>query len=301
MTSTSAAIQPLESQVGGHPGVLTTENGLLLIKPAVPTEVAFYERLKQDSNLEGLRVFTPTFLGTLELMGKIDETSSTVSEAIVSAEEKEFIVLENLSFPFLKPNILDVKLGTVLHDKNAPPEKAARKQKYARDTTSFETGIRLTAFQVYDNITCQPVHTPKSYGRSLKAAQLSEGIAKFFPCCSPTSQTSDTPSSSSGLPKETLEPILRAIYEEVAEMREVYSSLEIRAVGASLLIIYEADWTRAEQSLRSFGEDKEEDDEEDVDDDDDDEDECNSKRPGPPFVAKLIDFAHTYLAPNEGP
>jgi len=296
----------LKSQVAGHAGISTIENESLLIKPAVPTEVAFYERLKQDSNLEGLRVFTPTFLGTLELMGKIDETSSTVSEAIVSAEEKEFIVLENLSFPFLKPNILDVKLGTVLHDKNAPPEKAARKQKYARDTTSFETGIRLTAFQVYDNITCQPV---QSCGRSLKAAQLGEGIAKFFPLCSPTSQTSDTPSSSSGLPKETLEPILRAIYEEVAEMREVYSSLEIRAVGASLLIIYEADWTRAEQSLRSFSEDNEEDgddiDDDDIDDDDndddDDEDESNSKRPGPPFVAKLIDFAHTYLAPNEGP
>jgi len=218
-------------------------------------------------------------------------------------EEKESIVLENLSFPFLKPNILDLKLGTVLHHKNAPPEKVARKQKFARDTTSFETGMRLTAFQVYDNVTCQPVHTPKSYGKSLKAAQLGEGIAKFFPLCSPTSQTSDTPSSSSGLPKETLEPILRAIYEEVAEMREVYSSLEIRATGASLLIIYEADWTRAEQSLRSFSEDDEEDYDDDIDDDDDDddEDESNSKRPGPPFVAKLIDFAHTDLAPGEGP
>ena len=85
-------------------------------------------------------------------------------------------------------------------------------------------------------------------------------------------------------------------------MREVYSSLEIRAVGASLLIIYEADWARAEQSLRSFSEDNEEEDDDDLDDDeDDDEDESNSKRPGPPFVVKLIDFAHTHLAPGEGP
>ena len=114
------------------------------------------------------------------------------------------------------------------------------------------------------------------------------------------------PSSSSGLPKETLEPILRAIYEEIAEIRRVYSSLEIRMVGASLLIIYEADWTRAEQSLTSFSEEEDEKDEDDdIDDDDDDsdddEDESNSKRPGPPFVVKLIDFAHTRLAPGEGP
>ena len=105
------------------------------------------------------------------------------------------------------------------------------------------------------------------------------------------------PPSSSGLPKETLKPILRAICEEIAEIREIYSSLEIRMVGASLLIIYEADWNRAEQSLIPFNEEEYEKD----DDEDDDEDESNSKRPGPPFVVKLIDFAHTRLAPGEGP
>ena len=117
------------------------------------------------------------------------------------------------------------------------------------------------------------------------------------------------PSSSSGLPKEILEPILRAIYEEIAEIRQVYSSLEIRMVGASLLIIYEADWTRAEQCLTSFSDEEDEKDEDegiydydyDDDDDDDDENENNSKQPGPPFVVKLIDFAHTRLAPGEGP
>ena len=101
------------------------------------------------------------------------------------------------------------------------------------------------------------------------------------------------PSSSSGLSKETLEPILRAIREEIAEIREVFSSLEIRMVGASLLIIYEADWTRAEESLTSFSEDE--------DEKKDEDDESDSIRPGPPFVVKLIDFAHTRLAPGEGP
>ena len=98
MTSTSTTIQPLESQVGGHAGVLTTENGSLMIKPAVPTEHAFYERLQLDSNLEDLRAFTPTFLGTLKLMGKVDEfkTGSAVSESILlesvvaaASEEKD--------------------------------------------------------------------------------------------------------------------------------------------------------------------------------------------------------------------
>jgi len=58
------------------------------------------------------------------------------------------MVLENLSFGFLKPNILDVKLGTVLYDETASPDKVARMEKAARATTSFETGVRLTGFQV---------------------------------------------------------------------------------------------------------------------------------------------------------
>ena len=93
MASTSTIIHPLESQVGGHAGVSTTENGSLLIKPAKPTELAFYQRLQQDSNLENLRVFTPTFLGTLELMGNFDEARSAVSKSIVvesvASEEKD--------------------------------------------------------------------------------------------------------------------------------------------------------------------------------------------------------------------
>ena len=97
MASTSTTIQPLESQVGGHAGVLTTENGSLMIKPAVPTELAFYERLQLDSNLEDLRAFTPTFLGTLKLMGKVDEfkTGSAVLESVLldsvvaASEEKD--------------------------------------------------------------------------------------------------------------------------------------------------------------------------------------------------------------------
>ena len=96
MASTSTTIQPLESQVGGHAGVLTTENGSLMIKPAVPTELAFYERLQLDSNLEDLRAFTPTFLGTLKLTGKVDETGSAVSESVLlesvvaaASEEKD--------------------------------------------------------------------------------------------------------------------------------------------------------------------------------------------------------------------
>ena len=99
--STSIIIHPLESQVGGHAGMGTTENGLF-IKPAAPAELAFYQRLQQDSNLEDLRAFTPTFLGTLNLMGKVDEASSAMSESIVvesvASKDKDESVYSFFSF-----------------------------------------------------------------------------------------------------------------------------------------------------------------------------------------------------------
>lgn len=58
------------------------------------------------------------------------------------------IVLENLSHRFSKPNILDIKLGTKLYDNEATEEKKARMIKTAKETTSLETGVRLTGFQV---------------------------------------------------------------------------------------------------------------------------------------------------------
>lgn len=134
---------------------------------------------------------------------------------------------------------------------------------------------------MYDNSTGLAVNTPKSYGKSIKAIQLSEGVAKFFPVGDATS---------SGLPKETLVAILQGIRAEVQEIRDIFGKLEMRMVGGSLLVIYEADWQKAQEGL------EEEDDEDEDESDDDDEEE---KR-GPPFVVKVIDFAHTILTPGEG-
>ena len=56
--------------------------------------------------------------------------------------------MENLMHGFRKPNILDMKLGTVLYDEDALPDKKERMQNAARRTTSGETGVCLTGFQV---------------------------------------------------------------------------------------------------------------------------------------------------------
>ena len=90
-------VQALASQVGGHAGVMTTEDGSLLIKPALKRELEFYQRLQSDADeaVATLRKFTPKFLGTLTLEGEAKEGSSDggVLEIKPAAERKdEFLV-----------------------------------------------------------------------------------------------------------------------------------------------------------------------------------------------------------------
>lgn len=106
-----------------------------------------------------------------------------------------------------------------------------------------------------------------------------------------------------GLPRRLLLPILSAIKRDVEDIKEAFKEIEMRMVGGSVLIIYEADWERAEEGVKFLEQEaekdgEEEDDEEDDDDDDDDE---GAKKPRAPYIVKLIDFAHTRIKPGEGP
>ncbi|GJE88105.1 inositol polyphosphate kinase family protein [Phanerochaete sordida] len=317
--SRSVSPAPLESQVGGHPGVMTSEDGSLIMKPALPVEVAFYQAVLTDPALDAMRPYIPKFYGTLRLEGQVDEEQSAFgqiaikqeSATAVKDEEKESIVLENLSHAFAKPNILDIKLGTVLYDEDASAEKRQRMEKTARATTSFEAGIRLTGFQVYDTEQNVPVKIPKAYGRALKSADLPDGIAKFFPlatskggAAAPSHLTVPAVSADAGqgtgLPADVLLPILESLRDDVAEIRDVLSGVHVRMVGASLLIVYEADVERAREGVRVWLQGEGDEEEEDEDDEDEDE-EDGKKRPGPPYAVKIIDFAHTRLKPGQGP
>lgn len=155
----------LASQVGGHAGVSTSEDGSLLFKPALAREVSFYQSLTSDPIFASLRPYIPKFYGTLKFEGKVED-GTLVQQPPKDGKDKYLylercweiacvfitaihsIVLENLSNKFLKPNILDIKLGTALYDDEANEEKKARMIQAAKNTTSFETGVRLTGFQV---------------------------------------------------------------------------------------------------------------------------------------------------------
>ncbi|KAI6110866.1 hypothetical protein EDD16DRAFT_1710543 [Pisolithus croceorrhizus] len=178
----------LSSQVGGYSGVQTTEDGALLFKPALPRELEFYQL---------------TYVGAFCLLATISQTTyrdmNSVNDlpAFVQASGRTTtIVLENLTYRFRRPCSLDVKLGTILYEEDAPPEKKERMICTAVSTTSLSTGVRPTGFQVYANDHPDPVLAPKKYGKTSKPEHLPDGIVWFFPSRSPASPTCVPPSIS---------------------------------------------------------------------------------------------------------
>ncbi|KAG2363064.1 hypothetical protein BDR07DRAFT_957941 [Suillus spraguei] len=264
----AAATRRFTAQVGGHAGIQTTEDHSLLFKPAVPCEIDFYKRIAavgDDDQLSKLREWIPKFLGVLKLEGQLKDSNAVGNggdgnvEIVpvggnIAPEDKEHLVLENVAHGFVKPCILDVKLGTVLYDQDATPEKQARATKTAQNTTTGETGVCLTAFRVYGNDSPNPILTPKSYGKSIKKEQLPDGIEMFFPVSSAPYPPSPNPIETSesdvsqpqpGLPPVLLHCVLTRLQADLEELKVTVSNVEMRMVGASILIVYEGDWERA--------------------------------------------------------
>lgn len=153
---------------------------------------------------------------------------------------------------------------------------------------------------MYDHSTGAPVVTPKAYGKSIKPVDLPDGIRRFFPLAANAKKP-----EGQGLPQSLLLPILAGILDELRSIREAFAETEVRLVGGSLLICYEAIWEKVKEGLerqqqkalklRSKEETDGDDDADDEEEDSDDEEDALA------YAVKLIDFAHLKVVPGEGP
>ncbi|KZV94599.1 SAICAR synthase-like protein [Exidia glandulosa HHB12029] len=295
----------LKSQVGGHPGVQNSSDGSLIAKPCLHPELEFYQEIASNPSLAHFKRFVPKFYGTLKLHGKIETPAGgEVDPGHLNIVPS--IVLENISHTFLKPAILDVKLGTVLAEETASDEKKARMDRTARETTSHETGVRLTGFQVYNHDKQDYDVIDKKYGKSIKPDDLPDGMAKFLPVAT---IDDDGAVHGQGLPTPLLVRVIDGLISRMRKIERAFHGLEFRMVGGSALIVYESDVDALEKSFISYLSEEEE--EGYVSDDESDEDETPeegeepvekpSKQADPkPYVIKMIDFAHTHLTPGRG-
>ena len=306
-------------------GTLCDVDGELFIKPCTQTEIAFYE--SSVASHPDFAELMPTYLGSLTLdehqNATIEEqgaallakhTNGTVIEEGTAAliakhtipevvvpiktgkriETNRAVVLENAAHGYIKPNILDVKLGVRLWADDAHQEKKIRFDKVTEETTHKDLGFRIAGmrvwqghgavgkdideegFKIYD----------KNYGRfSIHKENVHEAFRNFIFA------------ESAGIDVELGKLVSQAFLADVKRIQEVLENQESRMFSASLLFVFEGDGAalRAamEEASRSpatlvNGVDSET-----------DEDEEDS---GPKiYSVKVIDFAHAEWTPGQGP
>lgn len=294
----ASALKAFENAAAGHDGVMSDPTGELLIKPCTQAEIDFYQQTLVDH--PELSELMPTFMGTLQLGAPAQAVDATAAhETLEAAKDQRLhgaklttqtaIVLENMEHGFNKPNVLDLKLGSRLYADDTAPEKAARLDKVASETTSGSLNFRIAGMKVWNGQTFDVYD--KFYGRKFNAEDIKDGFATFFS------------GLTTGLRSDEAAELLETVEAEVAKARQLLERRESRMYSASILIVYEGDTAaldqmmggqpktpRLQEKAPTLGEVKKSEEEE--------EDEENEAPTA--YKVKMIDFAHAAWTPGQG-
>ncbi|KAI1330954.1 inositol polyphosphate multikinase [Xylariaceae sp. FL0255] len=245
------------------------------------------------------------------------------------------IALLNASYGFVKPNIMDAKLGVRLWADDAPLQKRQRFDQIAAETTHKDFGFRIAGMHVYkgseDDLELNEDGFKiydKDWGRcTVNGENLVDSCKKFIF------------NETAGIDKELGKLVAGLFAEDLKRVQEVLENEESRMYSSSLLFVFEGhgpalkaavDELRAERaepqaveaskrsvprtigtSLRvDSGIDMGEDDLKFVTEsvaldelEEEDEDYEDSEMSSCPkiYTLKLIDFAHAQWVPGQGP
>ena len=254
----------------------------------------------------------PTFLGTLTLDEQTNGTTIEEAGAALIAKHSipevvvpiktgkriatnSAVVLENAAHGFVKPNILDVKLGVRLWADDAPPEKKARFDKVTEETTHRDLGFRVAGMRVWQGHDTKGKDIDeegykiydKNYGRfSIQKDNVHEAFRDFIF------------TESAGIDEELGKLVAQAFLADVRRIQAVLEAQESRMFSSSLLFVFEGDGA----ALRLVMEEASRSPATLVNGDDENSEEDEDDAIGPKIYAvKVIDFAHAEWTPGMGP
>jgi len=220
----------------------------------------------------------------------------TVPEPVVPGKgprkiaTNQAVVLENAASGFVKPNILDVKLGVRLYADDASPEKKARFDKVTEETTHKDLGFRIAGMRVWqgegavgEGIDDEGYKVyDKNFGRlSVTKDNMLESIESFIF------------SHSAGIDEDLGRLVCQAFLTDCERIQAVMEAQESRMFSASLLFVFEGDGASLRAAMEEASASAP------VVNGNDDEDDEESMGPKI-YAVHIIDFAHATWTPGQG-
>lgn len=251
----------LKRQAAGHEGPLTDPNEMLLFKPSTKQEIKFYEHLATRHAIDNtddisLQDWTPTFLGILQenkeqnkdfdqerVIERLNACSPTSLTSKSQTDGNVYLVMENLLHGYVRPNVLDIKLGHVLWDDAASEEKRIRLDEVSKTSTSGTLGFRICGMNILKNTNVQELHSKyyepeddgyifvnKYYGRELTASNVTDAFDLYF--------------GDNNLSLQNRNDLIHMFSKRLQLFYNTLLNEEVRMISSSLLFIYECDTTR---------------------------------------------------------
>ena len=175
------------------------------------------------------------------------------------------IVLENVASGFVRPNVLDVKLGARLWADDAPPAKRTKLDAVSKETTSSSLGFRIAGMKVWTGVNGETDAGSKTdpydvrhegsegakgeiiekdgykrydkwYGRSFSQENVKEGFESFL-----------AGAKAGSIDRSKF--LARRLADELRRVQQVIESEESRMYSSSVLIVYEGDPTAMNSAL----------------------------------------------------
>lgn len=315
--------KPLYHKAAGHDGSLQSQDGSLFIKPTTSQEVEFYTRIQNEKLCKGpvpygdcLADWVPEYVGTLhpgasdDLIRQggenIDDSLITKAEDTLEIEgsDKQYLILKNVLEGYSQPSILDIKLGSILYDEKANPEKVKRMQTVSKTTTSGSLKFRIAGMMIKDDfdgklpdeidgINMSEVSDSKTrpgyvtfnkhFGRKLKDHNVQDGLKIFF--------------RYNKLPLFVQDKLIENFHTRLQMLYNCLLDEEIRVISGSLFFVFENDIKRWE--VEGFN-DPVLSPPTSVEYDDEEEDSTDEEVQNQLSCLKFIDFAHAKYTPGEG-
>jgi len=197
---------------GGHEGAFQKLDEKKIMKKGGKSETAFYEQIHSYSALQS---FAPSFYGIQENHGE------------------KYIIIEDLTWSFKKPCVLDVKIGQQSFGEDASPEKREAMAKKDKNSTTHPLGARITAMKVYQPEINDYKKSGKAEGQKVTVDNFQDALSEYF---------------HNG--KHMRKSLISKFIEKIEKIREwAEQQGDVRIYSSSLLFIYDGEESDSDEHV----------------------------------------------------